>query len=184
MSVLKVVQKLPHLTIGNATAVSANAYEVKTGVYWVCAIGTHAHVNFGGGASVISTHDDVSIPQESGVLVKIYSPKRCKIVGATKGASTVLTVPLGGTPAHAFQVGDYIGLTGSGNSDWTNTTTGIWNVQVTAVTNNTITVGLNSSTFTDFDVNSVLSCSLVTKYAGIGHGGGDLTVTEVQVAGG
>ncbi len=184
MSVLKVVQKLAHLDIGNASTQSTAAYEVKTGVYWVCAVGSHAHAHFSGGTSLTSTHDDISIPLESGVLLKIYSPKRCKITAATKGASTVLTVPLGGTPAHAFQVGDYIGLTGSGNANWTNTTTGVWNVQVTAVTNNTITVNLNSSAFADFDTNSPLNCCLVTKYASIGHGNGTLTVTEVQVAGG
>ncbi len=184
MSVLKVVQKLPHLTIGNSSVASTAAYEVKTGIYWVCAIGTHAHINFSGNSTISATHDDLSIPLEGGILVKNYGPKRCKITAATKGTTTVLTVPLGGTPAHDFVVGDYIGLVGSGNANWTNTSTGVWNVPVTAVTNNTITVNFDSSTLANFDVNSPLTGVLTTRYASIGHGSGDLTITEVQVVGG
>jgi hypothetical protein len=87
----------------------------------------------------------------------------------------------GGRPGHPFVVGDYVTLTGSAVNAYN---TGIAHLEVTAVTDTSITVALNSSAYSDFTGVATLSNSIKFSVKPDGNGAAVGHVTEVQIVGG
>jgi len=85
-----------------------------------------------------------------------------------------------GTPGHPFVVGDYVTLTGSSVAAYN---TGVAHLAVTAVTNTTITVALDSSAYSDFTGTATLSNSIKFSIKPDGSGAATGHITEVQIAG-
>jgi hypothetical protein len=183
MSVLKVVQNVAAVSCTGGTASQSSASIVNTGVYRFCADAKdNIHVAWGGNPTAVQGND-FHIPANSVEIVKCAMPKRAQITTITKGATnTVITCDQDGRkPAHPFRVGDYVTCTGASVTAYN---TGIAHLAVTAVTDTTITVALNSSSYSAFTGTATLSNSI--KFSVIPDGNGAATghVTEVQIVGG
>lgn len=183
MTVIKVVQHGPTVDINSAVDTQSSAFVVKSGIVRLAVDGTKAaaHFEFGGNPSAVGSSLHVS-PGDS-LLVKIATPKRSQVIGITQDATTtVLNVNQDGrTPSHQFRVGDYVTLSGSSVADYN---TGIAHLEVTAVTNTTISVALNSSAYAAFTGTATLRNSI--KYAILPDtaSGAKVNCTEVQIVGG
>lgn len=182
MSVLKVVQNVAAVACTGGNAAQSSAVIVNSGIYRFCADASDAiHVAWGGNPTAV-TGNDFHIPKEGVELVKCASPKRSVVIGITKGSTTVMNVQQDGrTPSHNFEVGDYVTLTGSSVAAYN---TGIAHLAVTAVTDTTITVALNSSAYAAFTGTAVLSNSIKFSVKPDGNGAATGHIAEVQIVGG
>lgn len=182
MSVLKIIQHVAAVVCSGGNASQSSASIVNTGVYRIVADSNdNIHLAFGGNPTAVSGND-FHIPKNTSELLKCAVPHRANVIGITKGATTVLNVIQDGrTPSHPFTVGDYVTLTGSSVAAYNS---GIAHLSITAVTNTTITLSLNSSSYSNFTGTATLSNSI--KFSVIPDGNGAATghITEVQVVGG
>lgn len=182
MSVLTVVQNIAAVSCTGGAAAQSSAAIVQSGIYRFTADKNDAiHVAWGGNPTAVAGND-FHVSKESSEIVKCASPKRAKIIAIEKGASnTVMSVASDvGTPGHPFVVGDYVTLTGSSVAAYN---TGVAHLAVTAVTNTTITVALDSSAYSDFTGTATLSNSIKFSVKPDGSGAAVGHITEVQVAG-
>lgn len=183
MSVLKVVQNVAAVSCTGGNAAQSAAIIVRSGIYRFTADASDAiHVAWGGNPTAVDGND-FHIPKENSELVKCANPKKVKITSITTGAvNTVLNIPIDtGTPGHPFIVGDYVTLTGSSVAAYN---TGIAHLEVTAVTDTTITVALNSSGYAAFTGTATLNNSIKFSVKPDGNGAATGHITEVQIVGG
>jgi hypothetical protein len=183
MSVLKVVQNVAAVSCTGGNAAQSSAVIVRSGIYRFTADASDAiHVAWGGNPTAVDGND-FHIPKEQSELVKCATPKRVQIISIDKGAAnTVLNLNLGGgRPGHPFVVGDYVTLTGSSVAAYN---TGIAHLAVTAVTDTSITVALNSSAYANFTGTATLNNSIKFSVKPDGNGAAVGHITEVQVVGG
>jgi hypothetical protein len=179
MAVLKVVQNVAAVECTGGNAAQSSAIIVNTGIYRITTDASDAvYIAWGGNPTAVKG-TDFYIPKESAELLKCSSPKRAQVIGITKGASnTILNVQQDGrTPSHNFVVGDYVTLTNSSVAAYNS---GISHLAVTAITDTTITVALNSSSYSDFTGTATLNNSI--KFSIIPDGSGAATghITEIQ----
>lgn len=184
-SVFKPVQHIGSLSDNNADLNQTSAKVVKTGVYRFANAFSHTcQVSAGGNPDPSTDALHVHITPNESAHIKFATPKAARVVNATKDATTtVLTVDNhGGGQSHPFVVGDYVTLIGTGNSDWT---TGVAHLAVTAVTNLTVSVALNSSAYTAFDTASPLSLKNSIKIGARGdtNNGLSIHIDEIQTLG-
>ena len=183
MSVLKVVQNIAAVSCTGGNAAQSAAVIVKSGIYRFTADASDAiHIAWGGDPTAVEGND-FHVPKESSELVKCATPKKAKITSVTKGSSnTVITMTQDGrTPSHSFVVGDYVTCTGSSVAAYNS---GIAHLAVTAVTDHSITVALNSSGYSDFTGTATLSNSIKFSVKPDGNGAATGHITEVQIVGG
>lgn len=183
MSVLKVIQNVAAVSCTGGNAAQSSAAIVKSGIYRFCSDANDAiHVAWGGNPTAVAGND-FHIPKETAVIVKASSPKRGVITSVTTGASnTVITMAQDGrTPSHPFRVGDYVTCTGSSVTAYN---TGIAHLEVTAVTDTSVTVALNSSGYAAFTGTATLSNSIKFSVKPDGNGAATGHITEVQIVGG
>lgn len=186
MAAFKPVQHVGSLSDNNNDLNQTDAVIVKTGLYrFANAKAYSCSVAAGGNPdpdTVGGLHVHIT-PSES-AHIKFAVPKSAKVAAATKDAvTTVLTVEnYGGGQSHPFVVGDYVTLTGSGNANWT---AGVAHLAVTAVTDRTVSVALNSAGFADYDANSALYLRNSIKIGARGDttNGLNLHVDEIQQLG-
>jgi hypothetical protein len=179
MAVLKVVQNIAAVSCTGGNAAQSAASIVNTGVYRFTADASDAiHVAWGGNPTAVAGND-FHIPKEASELIKCASPKRAQVIGITRGASnTILNVQQDGrTPSHNFVVGDYVTLTGSSVAAYNS---GIAHLAVTAITDTTITVELNSSAYAAFTGTATLNNSIKFSVKPDGNGAATGHITEVQ----
>lgn len=179
MAVLKVVQNIAAVSCTGGNAAQSVASIVNTGVYRFTADASDAiHVAWGGNPTAVAGND-FHIPKEASELIKCASPKRAQVIGITQGASnTILNVQQDGrTPSHNFVVGDYVTLTGSSVAAYNS---GIAHLAVTAITDTTITVALNSSAYAAFTGTATLNNSIKFSVKPDGNGAATGHITEVQ----
>lgn len=179
MAVLKVVQNIAAVSCTGGNAAQSAASIVNTGVYRFTADASDAiHVAWGGNPTAVAGND-FHIPKEASELIKCASPKRAQVIGITQGASnTILNVQQDGrTPSHNFVVGDYVTLTGSSVAAYNS---GIAHLAVTAITDTTITVALNSSAYAAFTGTATLNNSIKFSVKPDGNGAATGHITEVQ----
>lgn len=183
MTVIKVVQHGPTVDINSAVDTQSTAFIVNSGILRLAVDGTKsaAHFEFGGNPSAVGSSLHVSAGDT--LLVKVATPKRSEVIGVTQGAvTTILNVDQDGRrPSHPFKVGDYVTLSGAAVGAYN---TGIAHLAITAVTDTTISVALNSSGYAAFTGTATLKNSI--KYAILPDtsSGAKVNVTEVQVVGG
>jgi hypothetical protein len=183
MPVLKIIQHLSHLTDNGNAVKATDPVMVNTGVYRLSnAAAKSAHFVIGGNPDAGVATGACHLLAGQSILVKASAPKRAQVIGITKGATTVLNVQQDGrTPSHPFVVGDYVTLTGSSIAAYNS---GIAHLAVTAVTDTTITVGLDSSAYSNFTGTASLSNSIKVSAQGDTNNGLTLYTEEVQVVGG
>jgi hypothetical protein len=183
MPVLRIVQHLTHLTDNADTVKNSDPAIVNTGVYRVSNADTvSAHFVIGGNPDAGVATGVCHLLAGQSILVKASAPKRAQVIGITKGATTVLNVQQDGrAPSHPFVVGDYVTLTGSSVAAYNS---GIAHLAITAVTDTTITVGLDSSAYSNFTGTATLSNSIKVSAQGDSNNGLTLYTEEVQVVGG
>jgi len=182
MSVIKVVQDLPIVDTTDTTDTQSTAFIVNSGVIRFIADIAKGPARIAWGGNPLAANSTLYIHDGYEIVVKVASVKRAAIASITKGASTtVLNMRQDvGRPAHSFVVGDYVTLTGSLVAAYN---TGVAHLAVTAVTDTSISVALNSSGYADFTGTATLNNSL--KYATIaGNGGSKVYATEIQIVGG
>lgn len=182
MSVIKVVQHLPTVDTTDTTDTQSTAFIVRSGIIRFTSDTAKGSCVIETGGNPAATGSSLWLQEGTELLVKVASVKRAVISSVTKGAvTTVLNMRLDvGRPAHSFVVGDYVTLLGSSVGAYN---TGIVHLAVTAVTDTSISVALNSSGYADFTGEAVLHNSM--KYATVsGAGGSKVYATEVQVVGG
>lgn len=183
MSVLKVVQNVAAVSCTGGNATQSSAVIVKSGIYRFTADASDAiHVAWGGNPTAVDGND-FHIPKEQSEVVKCANAKRVMITSITKGATnTVMNIPLDvGRPGHPFVVGDYVTLIDSSVAAYN---TGIAHLAVTAVTDTSITVALNSSAYAAFTGTATLCNSIKFSVKPDGNGAATGHITEVQIVGG
>lgn len=113
---------MAHKPVGISTTLSISTSSAKTGalekqsdtIRVVVAAATSAHVAIG--TEPTATANDYFIPAGGTATISIGSPKSQRVVGIITGTTTTLDFPEGtGSP---FEVGDFVSLTVSGQSDW------------------------------------------------------------------
>ena len=175
------VQDLGSITDNSDTAQTTAAYTVKTGLYRFINADSHSNHFAWGGAPDVTTDMVVHMPVNGAEIFKLARPKKASIVGCTvDGSAPVLTVGNGGTPAHLFVVGDYVTLTGADVAAYN---TAIAHLEVTAVTNTTITVSGDTSSAAAFTGTATLSNSIKIQAKGDTTNGMTMYINEVQVTG-
>lgn len=182
MSVIKVVQHLPIVDTTDTTDTQSTAFIVKSGIIRFTSDTAKGSCVIETGGNPVATGSSLWLQEGSEVIVKVSSVKRAKISSVTKGVTTTTLNmrPDVGRPAHSFVVGDYVTLLGSTVGDYN---TGIAHLAVTAVTDISISVALDSSSYADFTGEAILHNSM--KYATLsGAGGSKVYATEVQIVGG
>jgi hypothetical protein len=183
MSVFKIVQHLPSVSTADTTDTQSTAFIVKSGVvrFAVDPSKGPATIEIGGNPTAASS--SLLVHEGTEILIKGGQVKRAQVIGVTTGTvTTVLNVQQDGrTPSHPFVVGDYITLTGSSVAAYNS---GIAHLIVTAVTDTTISVALNSSGYATFTGTATLSNSFKYAVAATGSGGALVYATEVQIVGG
>jgi hypothetical protein len=182
MSVIKVVQHLPTVDTTDTTDTQSTAFIVKSGIVRFTSDIAKGSCVIETGGNPAATGSSLWLQEGTELIVKISSVKRARISSVTKGAvTTVLNMrPDVGRPAHSFAVGDYVTLLDSSVAAYNS---GISHLAVTAVTDTSISVALNSSAYADFTGEAILHNSM--KYATLaGSGGSKVYATEVQIVGG
>lgn len=183
MTVIKVVQHCPSIDINSAVDTQSTAFTVNTGVLRLSVDGTKAAAHFEFGGNPAATGSSLHVGPGDSLLVQVAKPKRASVVGITQDATTtVLNVNQDGRrPSHNFAVGDYVTLTGSDEAAYNS---GIAHLAITAVTDTTISVALDSSAYAAFTGTATLSNSI--KYAILPDtaSGAKVNVTEIQIVGG
>jgi hypothetical protein len=179
MTAFKPVAHHGDFTDNSDGVVTTNGLTVQTGVYRILnADAVAMHFSWGGAPNAGSDALHVNVASDNDVFVKLAAPKRVKITGATAANPCVLTVGQGGTPAHPFSVGDYITITGSSVSAYN-----VTHVEVTAVTNTTITVSSDQSSSAAFTGDATVSNSIKISFQGDSSNGLTVHLDEVQLLG-
>lgn len=182
MSVIKVVQDLPIVDTTDTTDTQSTAFIVNSGIIRFIPDIAKGPARIAWGGNPLAANSTVYLHDGYEIVVKVAPVKRANITSITQGAvTTVLNMNLDvGRPAHSFVVGDYVTLTGSTVAAYN---TGVAHLAVTAVTDISISVALNSSGYSAFTGAATLKNSL--KYATIaGTGGSKVYATEIQIVGG
>jgi len=178
MSVLKVVQDGPTVTVGSAANTQSTALSVKTGIYRFSAEVAKggAAIQLGGAAN--ATNSSLYLEKGETVIVKGDSPVRMGITGATSANPVVYTIERSGGNHNQIKVGDYVTVSGAA--------TGAFNlshVEVTAATPTTFTIGgTDGSGFAAFgtgtaEVRNSMKYAIMPKTSS----GSTVHCTEVQV---
>ena len=137
------------------------------------------HFSWGGAPNAGSDAFHINVRAGSEVFVKLAKPKRTTIKAATAASPCVLTVGEDGrTPAHDFSVGDYITITGAAVAAYN-----VSHAEITAVTNNTITISSDQSSSAAFTGTATGSLSIKIQAKGDSTNGLTLYIDEVQVSG-
>lgn len=183
MSVFKIVQHLPSVTTTDTTDTQSTAFIVNSGVFRFAVDPSKGPALIEVGPNPNNTGGSLLVHENTEILLKGGQVKRAQVIGVTTGASnTVLNVQQDGrTPSHPFVVGDYVTLTGSAVAAYNS---GIAHLAVTAVTDTTITVALNSSGYAAFTGTATLNNSMKYAVKATGSGGAVVYATEVQIVGG
>ena len=109
MSVLKVVQDGPTVTVGSAANTQSTALSVKTGIYRFAAeVARRCSPQVGGAAN--ATNSSLYVEKGESVIVKGDSPVRMGITGATAANPVVFTIERSGGNHNQIKVGDYVTL--------------------------------------------------------------------------
>ena len=177
MSVLKVVQDGPTVTVGSAANTQSTSLSVKTGIYRFAAEVAKggAAIQLGGAAN--ATNSSLYVEKGESVIVKGDSPVRMGITGATAANPVVFTIERSGGNHNQIKVGDYVTVTGSSTAAYN-----LSHVEVTAATPTTFTIGgTDGSGFAAFAATAEVRNSM--KYAIMPKTASGATVhcTEVQV---
>lgn len=172
------VQDLGSLTDNSDTAQTTAAYTVKTGYYRFINTDSHSNHFSWGGAPDVTTDLIVHMPVNGAEIFKLAKPKKANITGATSASPCVLTVGSGGTPAHNFVVGDYLTITGAAVAAYN-----VSHVEVTAVTDTTITVTSDQSGSATFTGSATAANSIKIQAKGDNTNGMTMYINEVQVSG-
>ena len=177
MSVLKVVQDGPTVTVGSAANTQSTALSVKTGIYRFSAEVAKggAAIQLGGAAN--ATNSSLYLEKGETVIVKGDSPVRMGITGATAANPVVFTIERSGGNHNQIKVGDYVTTTGSSVGAYN-----LSHVEVTAATPTTFTIGgTDGSGFSAFsgtaEVRNSMKYAIMPKTAS----GATVHCTEVQV---
>ena len=178
-NVVTPVQSLGSLTDNSDTAKTTAGHIVNTGIYRMINADSHSnHFSWGGAPNVATDPLVIHTAVNGAELFKLSKPKRASIIAATAASPCVLTVGGGGTPAHPFVVGDYVTITGAAVSAYN-----VSHVEVTAVTNTTITISSDQSASAAFTGSATLSNSIKIQAKGDTSNGMTLYIDEVQVSG-
>ena len=185
MSSFTPVQHVGSLSDNNNDLNQTSATVVKTGLYrFANAKAYSCSVSAGGNPDPDTDALHVHITPSESAHIKFAHPKAGKVVSATKDATTtVLTFEnYGGGQSHPFVVGDYVTLTGTGNANWS---AGVAHLAVTAVSDRTVSVSLNSSGFADYDADTALYLKNSIKIGARGDttNGLQLHIDEIQQLG-
>ena len=177
-NVVTPVQHIGSLTHNSDTAQTTSAITVKTGVFRMVNADAHSNHFAWGGAPDVTTDTVVHLGVNGAELFRLAKPKKTSIVAATAASPCVLTVGGGGTPAHNFVVGDYVTITGSTVAAYN-----VSHVEVTAVTDTTITISSNQSASAAFTGSAQLCNSIKIQAKGDSTNGLTMYIDEVQVSG-
>jgi hypothetical protein len=178
-NVVTPVQSLGSLTDNSSTPQTTTGHIVKTGIYRLINADSHSnHFSWGGNPDVTSDPLVIHTAVNGAELFKLSKPKRANIIAATAASPCVLTVGGGGTPAHNFVVGDYVTITGGDTAAYN-----VSHVEVTAVTDTTITVTSDQSSSAAFAGTATASNSIKIQARGDTSNGLTLYIDEVQVSG-
>ena len=172
------VQDLGSLTDNSDTAQTTAPYTVKTGFYRLINADSHSNHFAWGGAPNVATDELIHMPVNGAEIFKLAKPKRANIIAATAASPCVLTVGGGGTPAHAFVVGDYVTLTGGDTAAYN-----VTHVEVTAVTDTTITIASDQSASAAFAGAATVANSIKIQAKGDTNNGMTMWINEVQITG-
>ena len=177
-NVVTPVQSLGSLTDNAATPQTTAGHIVKTGIYRIINADSHSNHFAWGGNPDVSTDLVVHTAVNGAELFNLAKPKKSSIVAATAASPCVLTVGGGGTPAHNIVVGDYITITGAAVAAYN-----VTHVEVTAVTDTTITITSDQSSSAAFTGSAQLSNSIKIQAKGDTNNGLTMYIDEVQVSG-
>ena len=177
-NVVTPVQHIGSLTHNSDTAQTTSAITVKTGVFRMVNADAHSNHFAWGGAPDVTTDTVVHLGVNGAELFRLAKPKKTSIVAATAASPCVLTVGGGGTPAHNFVVGDYVTITGSTVAAYN-----VSHVEVTAVTDTTITISSDQSASAAFTGSAQLCNSIKIQAKGDSTNGLTMYIDEVQVSG-
>ena len=178
MTVITPVQFVGALADNNDTAQTTSAITVNTGIFRIINTDTHSdHFSWGGDPDV-TTDQVVHVGAASTELFNLAKAKRTSITGATAASTCVLTVGGGGTPAHNIVVGDYLTIAGAAVAAYN-----VSHVEVTAVTNTTITVTSDQSSSAAFTGSATACNSIKIQAKGDTNNGLTMYIDEVQVSG-
>lgn len=177
-NVVTPVQSLGSLTDNAATAKTTAGHIVKTGVYRIINADSHTNTFAWGGDPDVTTDLIVHATPGAAEMFRLDRPKRASIVGATAASPCVLTVGGGGTPAHSFVVGDYVTIEGAAVAAYN-----VSHVEVTAVTDTTITITSDQSASAAFTGSAQLCNSIKIQAKGDTSNGLTMYIDEVQVSG-
>ena len=177
-NVVTPVQHIGSLTHNSDTAQTTSAITVKTGIFRMVNADSHSNHFAWGGAPDVTTDIVVHLGVNGAELFNLSKPKRAKIISATAASPCVLTVDSSGTPSHNFVVGDYLTITGGDTAAYN-----VSHVEVTAVTDTTITVTSDQSLSAAFAGTATASNSIKIQAKGDSTNGMTLYIDEVQVSG-
>lgn len=172
------VQDLGSLTDNSDNPVTTAAYTVKTGLYRFINVDSHSNHFAWGGAPNVATDMVVHMPVNGAEIFKLAKPKKANIIAATAASPCVLTVGSGGTPAHNFVVGDYVTITGGDTAAYN-----VTHVEVTAVTDTTITITSDQSSSAAFAGAATIANSIKIQAQGDTTNGLTMYINEIQVTG-
>jgi hypothetical protein len=177
-NVVTPVQHIGSLTHNSDTAQTTSAITVKTGIFRMVNADAHSNHFAWGGDPDVTTDTVVHLGVNGAELFRLSKPKRASITGATAASPCVLTVGGGGTPSHNFVVGDYLTITGGDTAAYN-----VSHVEVTAVTDTTITVTSDQSSSAAFAGTATASNSIKIQAKGDSTNGLTMYIDEVQVSG-
>ena len=177
MSVLKVVQDGPTVTVSSAANTQSTALSVKTGIYRFAAEVAKGGAAIQVGGNPNAANSSLYVEKGESVILKQDSPVRMGITGATAANPVVFTIERSGGNHNQIKVGDYVTVTGASVGDYN-----IIHQEVTAATPTTFTVGgTDGSGFAAFsgtaEVRNSIKYAIMPKTAS----GATVHCTEVQV---
>ena len=173
MSVLKIVQGINTLTV-TGTAATTNGITLQSGILRVSAASTGCHIQIG--ETPVATTNSFYVSPNQPELIK-ERVARQRIGSATAGATTLITFQE--NAGNPFVVGDYVTIENTSAAGF-NTS----HNQVTAATDNSITIDFDSSSITGIGITNATVARSVRISAIAAGTATNLHVSEVQIAGG
>jgi hypothetical protein len=140
MSAFKIVQKIPSITIASASGISTSGPIALKSGYLRIVPTQNTFIEIGTNPG-IDTSSSVWIPANTEVILKEVTVRSQPTIGITTGVVTTIDIPEG--TSSAFDVGDYVELTGISTTG-INTNYAI----VTSVDNNTSYSGYHNTRLT------------------------------------